>query len=114
MLLEELGIDYKIKPINISKGEQFDPAFLVISPNNRIPAIVDHAPQDNEKPISIFESGAILLYLADKTQRFIPADLRGRNECLKWLLRISAIVTACFRFSVTGKALVFEGSVIVA
>jgi len=85
MLLEELGIEYSIKPINISKGEQFDPAFLKIAPNNRIPAIVDHAPNGGGEPIAIFESGAILLYLADKTKQFIPQDLRGRNECLQWL-----------------------------
>ena len=85
MFLEESGVEYNIKPINISKGEQFQPAFLNIAPNNRIPAIVDHMPEDGAGPISIFESGAILLYLADKTKRFIPSDLRGRNECLKWL-----------------------------
>ena len=85
MLLEELGIEYHIKPINISKGEQFDPAFLKIAPNNRIPAIVDHAPHGGGAPIGIFESGAILLYLADKSQEMIPQDLRGRNECLQWL-----------------------------
>ena len=85
MLLEELGLAYRIKPINISKGEQFAPEFLKIAPNNRIPAIVDHAPQGGGEPIAIFESGAILLYLADKAGQFIPQDLRGRNECLQWL-----------------------------
>lgn len=85
MCLEELGLPYRIKPINISKGDQFAPEFLKIAPNNRIPAIVDHAPQGGGEPISIFESGAILLYLADKTGQFIPSDLRGRNECLQWL-----------------------------
>ena len=85
MFLEEAGLAYNIKPINISKGEQFEPAFLKIAPNNRIPAIVDHAPVGGGEPIGIFESGAILLYLADKTQKFIPQDLRGRNECLQWL-----------------------------
>ena len=85
LFLEESGLDYNIKPINISKGEQFVPAFLKISPNNRIPAIVDHSPVGGGEPIGIFESGAILLYLADKTQQFIPQDLRGRNECLQWL-----------------------------
>ena len=85
MFLEESGLDYDIKPINISKGEQFAPAFLKIAPNNRIPAILDHAPAGGGEPISIFESGAILLYLADKTKKFIPQDLRGRNECLQWL-----------------------------
>ena len=85
MYLEEAGLDYRVKPINISKGDQFAPEFLKIAPNNRIPAIVDHAPPDGGGPIAIFESGAILLYLADKTRRFIPQDLRGRNECLQWL-----------------------------
>jgi GST-like protein len=85
MLLEEAGLAYKILPINISKGEQFATDFLKIAPNNRIPAIVDHAPQGGGEPIGIFESGAILLYLADKTKQFIPQDLRGRNECLQWL-----------------------------
>ena len=85
MFLEESGLDYDIKPINISKGEQFAPAFLKIAPNNRIPAILDHAPAGGGEPIGIFESGAILLYLADKTKKFIPQDLRGCNECLQWL-----------------------------
>ena len=85
MFLEEAGLHYNIKPINIGKGEQFAPDFLRIAPNNRIPAIVDHAPQDGGQAIGLFESGAILLYLADKTGQFIPADLRGRNECLQWL-----------------------------
>ena len=85
MFLEEAGLDYTIKPINIGKGEQFAPDFLRIAPNNRIPAIVDHAPHDGGQAIGLFESGAILLYLADKTGQFIPADLRGRNECLQWL-----------------------------
>ena len=85
LFLEEAGLPYRIVPVNIGKGEQFAPDFLNISPNNRIPAIVDHAPGDGGPPLSIFESGAILLYLADKTGRFIPADLRGRNEVLQWL-----------------------------
>ena len=85
LFLEEAGVDYNIKPINISKSEQFAPAFLKIAPNNRIPAILDHAPTGGGEPIGIFESGAILLYLADKTKKFIPQDLRGRNECLQWL-----------------------------
>jgi glutathione S-transferase len=85
IFLEESGLDYNIKPINISKGEQFEPAFLKIAPNNRIPAIVDQSPSGGGEPIGIFESGAILLYLADKTQQFVPQDLRGRNECLQWL-----------------------------
>jgi GST-like protein len=86
MFLEEAGLAYGIKPINIGKGEQFDPAFLAISPNNRIPAIVDHAPADGGKAVSVFESGAILLYLAGKTGKFIPKDLRGQVETLEWLM----------------------------
>jgi GST-like protein len=85
LFAEETGIPYTIKPVNIGKGEQFDPAFLRISPNNRIPAIVDHAPASGEDPISIFESGAILLYLAEKTGKFLSSDLRDRVEVLQWL-----------------------------
>ena len=85
MFLEESGIEYNIKPINISKGEQFAKEFLRIAPNNRIPAIVDQDPEGGGNPIGIFESGAILLYLADKTGAFIAQDLRGRTECLQWL-----------------------------
>ena len=81
IFLEETGLPYTIKPVNIRKGEQFDPAFLAISPNNRIPAIVDHAPADGGAPLSLFESGAILEYLAGKTGRFMPHDFRGRWEC---------------------------------
>ncbi|CDS50789.1 Glutathione S-transferase [Polaromonas sp. CG9_12] len=83
--LEETGLPYRIVPVHIGKGEQFQPEFLRIAPNNRIPAIVDHAPADDGEPISLFESGAILLYLADKTGQFIPQDLRGRNLALQWL-----------------------------
>ncbi|BBP85027.1 MULTISPECIES: glutathione binding-like protein [unclassified Pseudomonas] len=85
LFLEETGLPYRIHPINIGKDEQFQPSFLKIAPNNRIPAIVDHAPADGGEPLSLFESGAILLYLAEKTGRFIPADLRGREETLQWL-----------------------------
>ena len=85
IFLEETGLAYGIKPVDINAGEQFNPAFLKISPNNRIPAIVDHGPADDGAPISIFESGAILLYLAEKTGRFLPADLRGRTETMQWL-----------------------------
>ena len=85
LFLEEAGLDYRICPVNIGKGDQFQPDFLAIAPNNRIPAIVDHAPADGGAPLALFESGAILLYLADKLQRFIPADLRGRNVALQWL-----------------------------
>lgn len=85
MFLEETGLEYRIRPVNIGVGDQFDPEFLAISPNNRIPAIVDHAPADGGEPISVFESGAILLYLAEKSGQFLPADLRGRNAVLEWL-----------------------------
>ena len=85
ILLEETGLPYTVKPVNISKGDQFDPAFLAIAPNNRIPAIVDHAPADGGAPLSLFESGAILEYLAEKAHRFLPDDFRRRWECLQWL-----------------------------
>ena len=85
LFLEEAGLDYTIHPINIGKGDQFKPDFLAISPNNRIPAIVDPAPADGGAPLSVFESGAILLYLAEKTGRFLPGDLRGRTATLEWL-----------------------------
>ena len=85
LFLEETGLPYRLVPVNIGKGEQFKSEFLAISPNNRIPAIVDHDPSDGQSPISIFESGAILLYLADKTRRFIAEDLRGRVDTLQWL-----------------------------
>jgi GST-like protein len=86
LFLEEAGLPYAIKPVNIGKGDQFRPDFLAISPNNRIPAIVDHAPADGGRPIPVFESGAILLYLAGKTGKFIPKDLRGQVETLEWLM----------------------------
>src|SRR5262245_655176 len=85
MLLEELDLPYEIKPVDISAGDQFKPEFLRISPNNRMPAIVDHAPADGGAPISVFESGAILLYLAEKTGRFLPADRRHRTIVMEWL-----------------------------
>jgi GST-like protein len=85
MFLEEAGMPYRIVPINIGKGEQFAPDFLKIAPNNRMPAIVDHQPADGGAPLSLFESGAILLYLADKSGRFIAPNLRGRNETIQWL-----------------------------
>lgn len=85
LFLEETGLLYRIIPVNISKGDQFKPDFLKISPNNRIPAIVDHNPVNGSEPITIFESGAILLYLAEKTGRFIPTDLKGRADVLQWL-----------------------------
>jgi len=85
LFLEETGLDYRIFPVNIGKGEQFEPSFLKIAPNNRMPAIVDHEPADGGAPLSLFESGAILQYLAEKTGRFLPADLRGRAETMQWL-----------------------------
>lgn len=85
IFLEEAQLPYEIIPVNISKGEQFDPGFLQISPNNRIPALVDHAPADGGAPVPVFESGAILLYLAEKTGRFIPSDARGRTDVMQWL-----------------------------
>jgi len=86
MFLEESGLPYRIIPVNISKGEQMAPGFLAISPNNRIPAIVDHAPADGGGPFSVFETGAILIYLADKTGRFLPKELRPRSVVLQWLM----------------------------
>ena len=85
LFLEEAGLPYKIFPVDITQNDQFKPEFLQISPNNRIPAIVDNDPVDGGEPISLFESGAILLYLAEKTGKFIPQDLRGRQEALQWL-----------------------------
>ncbi len=87
MFLEEAGLPYRIVPVNISAGEQFRPEFLAIAPNNRIPAIVDHEPAGGGAPVSLFESGAILLYLADKIGRFIPpaSEVHGRAEVLQWL-----------------------------
>ena len=87
IMLEECGLPYRLKPVNIGKGEQFTPQFLAISPNNRMPAIVDHAPADGGEPVSVFESGAILIYLAEKTGLFLPSgDLRGRKQVLEWLM----------------------------
>ena len=85
IFLEEAGLPYRIHPINIGKDEQFQPHFLTIAPNNRIPAIIDNEPAGGGEPVSVFESGAILLYLAEKTGRFISADLRTRVATLEWL-----------------------------
>lgn len=85
LFLEEAGLPYTLKPVNIGRGEQFDPDFLKIAPNNRIPALVDHAPADGGEPLALFESGAILLYLAEKTGQFLPTDLRGRQTVTQWL-----------------------------
>ena len=83
--LEEMGLPYRVIPVDISKGQQFEPAFLAISPNNRIPAIVDPDGPGGQ-PISVFESGAILLYLAEKTGRFLPKDPRGNVAVQEWLM----------------------------
>ena len=83
--VEEAEIPYRIVPVNIGTGDQFQPDFLNIAPNNRIPAIIDHAPVDGGAAISVFESGAILQYLAEKTGKFLAADLRGRTEVMQWL-----------------------------
>jgi GSH-dependent disulfide-bond oxidoreductase len=85
IFLEESGLPYRLHAVNIGKGDQFRPKFLRISPNNRIPAIVDTEPAGKGEPIDIFESGAILQYLAEKTGRFLPEDVRGRFEVMQWL-----------------------------
>jgi len=85
LMLEETGLPYRIQPVNIGAGDQFTPDFLAISPNNKMPALVDHQPTDGGAAQSVFESGAILLYLAEKTGRFLPADSRGRVAVLEWL-----------------------------
>lgn len=90
LLLEELveagqALEYTVKPVNIGAGDQFKPDYLAISPNNKMPAIVDHAPADGGGPLSVFESGAILEYLAGKTGLFLAQDLRGRTITLEWL-----------------------------
>ncbi|MCP4328715.1 MAG: thiol:disulfide oxidoreductase [Alphaproteobacteria bacterium] len=83
IMLEECGLPYRMIPVDIGRGDQFDPAFLAVSPNNRMPAIVDH--DVDGEPITVFESGAILLYLAEKLGKFLPGDARGRKEALEWL-----------------------------
>jgi GSH-dependent disulfide-bond oxidoreductase len=85
IMLEECGLPYKLIPVNIGTGEQFKPDFLKISPNNRMPAIVDHDPPGGGAPVSVFESGAILQYLAEKAGKFLPKDLRGKYEVLQWV-----------------------------
>lgn len=86
ILLEELGIDYRVTPVNIGAGDQFKPDFLAISPNNRMPAIIDHAPADGGDPVSLFESGAILHYLAEKHDAFRGETLRERAAVMQWLM----------------------------
>ena len=85
IMLEECELPYTVKPVNIGRGEQFTPAFLALSPNNRMPAIVDHEPAGGGDPIAIFESAAILQYLAEKTGRFLPRDVRERYDVLQWV-----------------------------
>jgi GSH-dependent disulfide-bond oxidoreductase len=85
IFLEEAGLPYTIHKVDIGKGDQFKPEFLKIAPNNRMPAIVDHAPKDGGAPISIFESGAILQYLAEKTGKFLSTDIRKKTEVMQWL-----------------------------
>ena len=85
IFVEESGIPWRGHKVDIGKGEQFKPEFLAISPNNRIPAIVDHEPAGGGGPLSVFESGAVLWYLAEKAGKFLPTDLRGRMEVLQWL-----------------------------
>lgn len=85
LFLEEAGMDYTIHPVDITAGDQFRPEFLAISPNNRMPAIIDRTPKDGGEAISVFESGAILLYLAEKIGRFLPVDIRGRTSVTEWL-----------------------------
>jgi GSH-dependent disulfide-bond oxidoreductase len=85
IFLEEAELPYTIHPINIAKGDQFEPEFLKISPNNKIPAIVDQSPADGSQPVAIFESGAILQYLAEKTGKFLPTEIRDRMDVIQWL-----------------------------
>lgn len=85
IFLEEAGLEHKVLPVNIGKSQQFNPSFLSFSPNNRIPAIRDLAPADGGEPITVFESGAILTYLGDKTGQFLPTETRARNEVMQWL-----------------------------
>ena len=86
ILLEECALDYKIVPCNIQRGDQFKPEFLKINPNHRMPVMVDHEPQGGGEPIAIFESGAIMMYLAEKTGRFWPQDMRGKYEVAQWVI----------------------------
>ena len=85
LFLEEAGLDYTIHPVNIGKGDQFKPEYLAFSPNNKMPAIIDHAPADGGEPQTVFESGAILLYLAEKSGQFLSGDPRVRIKTLEWL-----------------------------
>jgi len=84
--LEECGLDYNVMACNIGKGDQFSETFLEICPNNRMPALVDHDPLGSGEPISVFESGAIMLYIAEKTGQFMPSDIRGKYEVMQWVI----------------------------
>ena len=83
--LEEMALPYRVVPVDIGRGEQFAPEFLAVGPNGKMPAIVDHEPAGGGPPLAIFESGAILTYLAEKTGRFLPSDVRGRADVMQWL-----------------------------
>lgn len=85
LFLEETGLEYRIIPVDIGRGDQFKPDFLKIAPNNRMPAIIDTDPDDKGAPLSLFESGAILEYLGEKTGQFLPKDVRGKAETMQWL-----------------------------
>ena len=85
LLLEETALAHRLRPVSLSRGEQFRPEFLAISPNGKIPAIVDHEPADGGAPLAVFESGAIMMYLGDKAGRFVPRDARARMELMQWL-----------------------------
>jgi GSH-dependent disulfide-bond oxidoreductase len=86
ILLEELGVPYKMVPLNIGRGDQFEKSFLKLNPNHRMPTLVDHEPKGGGAPLSVFESGAIMMYLAEKYGRFWPQDLRGKTEVTQWVL----------------------------
>jgi GST-like protein len=86
ILLEELGVPYTIVPCHIGRGDQFKPEFLAMNPNHRMPVLVDHAPKDGGPPLAVFESGAIMMYIAEKEGRFFPQDLRGKTEITQWVI----------------------------
>ena len=86
ILLEELGLEYKITPLHIGRGDQFEDKFLKLNPNHRMPAIVDHKPKDGGAPIGVFESGAIMMYLAEKAGRFFPQETRAKYEVTQWVM----------------------------
>lgn len=86
ILLEECGLEYKVTPVSISRGDQFAPDFLKLNPNHRMPVMVDHRPADGGAPVSVFESGAIMMYIAEKTGRFWPQEIRARYEVTQWVI----------------------------